>query len=93
MQDTQHVYCSPLSIAEPRNLSLILMKVRTTLESLYASRPWTRGVTVIPRSGILSIDQAGAKVARAFIRLTCLGVLQLGDPGMRVEIRVTAFRD
>ena len=34
-----------------------------------------------------------AKVARAFIRLTCFGVLQLGDPGMRVEIRVTAFRD
>jgi|SRR5690349_10767578 enamine deaminase RidA (YjgF/YER057c/UK114 family) len=24
---------------------------------------------------------------------TCLGVAALGDPGMRVEIRVTAFRD
>jgi hypothetical protein len=33
MQDTQYVYCSPLSVAEPRNLFLILMKERTTLES------------------------------------------------------------
>jgi enamine deaminase RidA (YjgF/YER057c/UK114 family) len=24
---------------------------------------------------------------------TCLGVAVLGDPGMKVEIRITAFRD
>jgi enamine deaminase RidA (YjgF/YER057c/UK114 family) len=24
---------------------------------------------------------------------TCLGVAVLGDPGMRVELRLTAFRD
>ena len=47
------------------------------------------------------ITKATAEVVRQFgIRMpnhkpiwTCLGVAVLGDPGMRVEVRVTAFRD
>jgi enamine deaminase RidA (YjgF/YER057c/UK114 family) len=47
------------------------------------------------------IAKATAEVVRQFgIRMpdhkpiwTCLGVAVLGDPGMRVEVRVTAFRD
>ena len=46
------------------------------------------------------ITAATAEVVRQFgIRMpghkpvwTCLGVAALGDPGMRVEVRVTAFR-
>jgi enamine deaminase RidA (YjgF/YER057c/UK114 family) len=47
------------------------------------------------------ITKATAEVVRQFgIRMpnhkpiwTCLGVAVLGDPGMRAEVRVTAFRD
>jgi len=47
------------------------------------------------------IAAATAEVVRQFrLRMpnhkpiwTCLGVVALGDPGMRVEVRVTAFRD
>jgi len=47
------------------------------------------------------ITKATAEVVRQFgIRMpnhkpiwTCLGVAVLGDPGMRVEVRATAFRD
>ena len=47
------------------------------------------------------ITKATAEVVRQFgTRMpshkpvwTCLGVAVLGDPGMRVEVRVTAFRD
>ena len=48
-----------------------------------------------------TILAATAEMARQFrLRMpnhkpiwTCLGVAVLGDPGMRVEVRVTAFRD
>jgi enamine deaminase RidA (YjgF/YER057c/UK114 family) len=47
------------------------------------------------------ITRATAEIGRQFrLRMpnhqpiwTCLGVVALGDPNMRVEIRVTAFRD
>jgi enamine deaminase RidA (YjgF/YER057c/UK114 family) len=48
-----------------------------------------------------TILRATAEMVRQFRKLmpnhkpiwTCLGVPVLGDPGMKVEIRVTAFRD
>jgi enamine deaminase RidA (YjgF/YER057c/UK114 family) len=48
-----------------------------------------------------TILAATAEMARQFRKRmshhkpiwTCLGVAALGDPGMRVEVRVTAFRD
>ena len=48
-----------------------------------------------------TILRATAEMVRQFRKLmpnhkpiwTCLGVAALGDPGMKVEVRVTAFRD
>src|SRR5258707_13605834 len=43
-----------------------LRKAPTTLESLYARRPEARSVTVIPRSGILSIDKLAPMLRARF---------------------------